>query len=106
MTPFCHSLLQCMYFPFTYSFPDMKTLALTLTLLASVTAARADWPLFRGPNGNGIANTMTLPAKIDTNSIAWAADLPGRGLSSPIIIGDRVFVTSASGPKQERLHVI
>ncbi len=84
----------------------MKTLALTLSLLASVTAARADWPLFRGPNGNGIANTMTLPAKLDTNSIAWAADLPGRGLSSPIIIGDRVFVTSASGPKQERLHVI
>jgi len=86
----------------------MKTLTFTLSLLASitVTVARADWPLFRGPNGNGIANTLILPDKIDTNSIAWAVDLPGRGLSSPIIIGERVFVTCASGPKQDRLHVI
>lgn len=36
----------------------MKTLALTLTLLASVTVARADWPLFRGPDGNGIAHAL------------------------------------------------
>ncbi len=84
----------------------MKTLALTLSLLATVTVARADWPLFRGPDGNGIAHALLLPDKIGTNSIAWAADLPGRGLSSPIIIGDRVFVTSSSGPKQDRLHVI
>jgi outer membrane protein assembly factor BamB len=84
----------------------MKILALTLSLLASITTAHADWPLFRGPNGNGIANAVSLPDKIDTNSIAWSADLPGRGLSSPIIIGDRVFVTCSSGPKQDRLHVI
>jgi outer membrane protein assembly factor BamB len=84
----------------------MKPLALTLSLLASVTAARADWPQFRGPDGNGIARALRLPDKIDSNSIAWAADLPGRGLSSPIIIGDRVFVTCSSGPRQDRLHVI
>jgi len=84
----------------------MKTLAITLSLLASITAAHADWPLFRGPDGNGIANAVSLPDKIDTNSIAWTADLPGRGLSSPIIIGERVFVTCSSGPKQDRLHVI
>lgn len=84
----------------------MKTIAFAVSLLASVTIARADWPLFRGPNGNGIANALLMPDKIDTNSIAWAADLPGRGLSSPIIIGERVFVTCSSGPKQDRLHVI
>jgi outer membrane protein assembly factor BamB len=84
----------------------MKPLALTLSLLTSVTCARADWPQFRGPDGNGIASALRLPDRIDSNSIAWAADLPGRGLSSPIIIGDRVFVTCSSGPKQDRLHVI
>jgi outer membrane protein assembly factor BamB len=84
----------------------MKTLSLTLSLLAFVTVARADWPQFRGPHGNGIASALLLPDKIGTNSIAWAADLPGRGLSSPIVIGDRVFVTCSSGPKQDRLHVI
>jgi len=82
----------------------MKTL--TLSLLATVTVAHADWPQFRGPDGNGIANAPLLPDKIGSNTIAWAVDLPGRGLSSPIIIGDRVFVTCASGSKQDRLHVI
>jgi outer membrane protein assembly factor BamB len=84
----------------------MKPLVLTFSLLASVTVAWADWPQFRGTDGNGIASALLLPDPIDTNSIAWAADLPGRGLSSPIIIGDRVFVTCSSGPKQDRLHVI
>jgi len=84
----------------------MKILIPTLSLLAFVTIARADWPFFRGPSGNGIANALLLPDKIGSNSIAWTADLPGRGLSSPIVIGERIFVTCASGPKQERLHVI
>jgi outer membrane protein assembly factor BamB len=84
----------------------MKQLLLGLAYFASVLLASADWPQFRGPDGNGIAQDSGVPAKIETNNIAWAADLPGRGLSSPIIIGDRVFVTSSSGPKQDRLHVI
>jgi outer membrane protein assembly factor BamB len=37
---------------------------------------------------------------------AWKVELPGRGLSSPIVVGDRVFLTASSGPKQETLHVI
>ena len=36
----------------------------------------------------------------------WTAPLPGRGLASPIIVGDKVFITCSSGPAQERLHVI
>jgi len=66
----------------------------------------ADWPQFRGPHGNGVVEESGLPAKLKDANIHWASDLPGRGLSSPIVIGDRVFVTCSSGPKQERLHVI
>jgi outer membrane protein assembly factor BamB len=51
-------------------------------------------------------HNASLPAQLDTRSVQWAADLPGRGLSSPIIIGDRVIVTCSSGPRQGRLHVI
>ena len=70
-------------------------------------AQAGDWRQFRGPNGNGVANEIGLPIILDQQkSISWKADLPGRGLSSPIIVGDRVFVTCSSGPKQERLHVI
>jgi outer membrane protein assembly factor BamB len=78
-----------------------------LILLAGGAAQAADWPQFRGPLGNGVSDEITVPTLLDTNKdLAWKADLPGRGLSSPIIIGDRVFVTCASGPKQQRLHVI
>ena len=66
----------------------------------------ADWPQFRGPNGNGVAQEPGPPSKLEAGHIRWATDLPGRGLSSPIVIGDRVFVTCSSGPKQEQLHVI
>ncbi len=38
--------------------------------------------------------------------VAWTADLPGRGLSAPIIVGDKIFVTCGSGPDQAMLHVI
>ena len=84
----------------------MKHFLPSLVLLSSLQFATADWPQFRGPLGNGVATGASVPTKFDTRSILWAADLPGRGLSSPIIIGDRVFVTCSSGPKQERLHVI
>ncbi len=78
-----------------------------LLLLASGPAQAADWPQFRGPLGNGVSEEALVPTTLDTNKdLAWKADLPGRGLSSPIIIGDRVFVTCSSGPKQQRLHVI
>ncbi len=67
----------------------------------------ADWRQFRGPLGNGVSDEADLPVTLDAQkSVAWKIKLPGRGLSSPIIVGDRVFVTCSSGRKQERLHVI
>ncbi len=84
----------------------MKPLLLSLALLGSTLPARADWPQFRGPQGNGVSKDARVPAKLDPRAIAWVADLPGRGLSSPVIIGDRIFLTCSSGPKQGRLHVL
>ena len=83
----------------------MKSLAL---FLAAGTALHAgDWRQFRGPNYNGTSDETTVPAVLDARKgIAWKVNLPGRGLSSPIIVGDRVFVTCSSGLKQQRLHVI
>jgi amino acid transporter len=46
--------------------------------------------------GNGVAADAKLPSKLDAQSIAWTIDLPGRGLSSPIIVGERVFVSATS----------
>jgi len=65
-----------------------------------------DWTQFRGVGGAGISLASKLPAKIDAQSVAWAAELPGRGVSSPIVVGEKVFVTASTGPKNSRLHVL
>lgn len=46
------------------------------------------------------------PAPTGPTNIAWRASLPGRGLSSPILVGDLVVVTASEGVRQDRLHVI
>ncbi|NOS71080.1 MAG: PQQ-binding-like beta-propeller repeat protein [Verrucomicrobia bacterium] len=76
-------------------------------MIAATAVHAADWRQFRGPNGNGAANEAQVPTVLNaSNSIAWKINLPGKGLSSPIIVGDRVFVTCSSGLKEQRLHVI
>ena len=75
-----------------------------LTALAlSLTAVAGDWPQFRGPDSSGVASDATIAAQ---PKIQWTAPLPGRGLASPIVVGEKVFVSCSGGPKQERLHVI
>ena len=89
--------------PITYY---VLRIALIALCLAAARLPAADWMQFRGPHGNGLSDETDTPAALDAKAIAWTADLPGRGLSSPIVIGDRVVVTCSSGPRQERLHVI
>jgi hypothetical protein len=69
---------------------------LALTIGASVSAA--DWPQWRGPHGTGVSDERDLPVRWSaTENVAWQADLGGVGVSSPIVAGDRVFVTSQIG---------
>ena len=54
----------------------------------------------------GVLEAGALPAKLDGKaSIAWEAALPGEGLSSPVVVGEKVFLTCSSGAEQDRLHV-
>jgi outer membrane protein assembly factor BamB len=78
----------------------------SLLFAGSLWAAASDWPQFRGPLGNAVSDDVAIPVKLDAKAISWSVRLPGRGLSSPIVVGDRVFVTASSGPKQDRLHVL
>lgn len=76
----------------------MKSAAFfTVSILYLATFAQADWPRLRGPQGDGIAEgkaPLTWSAK---EHIRWQAALPGPGSSSPIVVGERVFVTCWSG---------
>jgi outer membrane protein assembly factor BamB len=63
-----------------------------------VAAAGWDWPGFRGPNGSGVSNDRGLPVKWGPEeNVAWKTELPGPGGSSPVICGDRVFLTCYTG---------
>lgn len=61
------------------------------------TPASADWPRFRGPNGSGIGESDAPTEFGEKKNMKWKVELPGRGISSPIVVGDKVFVTSYSG---------
>ncbi|GIW92397.1 MAG: serine/threonine protein kinase [Pirellulaceae bacterium] len=60
--------------------------------------ATRDWPQFRGPGGQGVSDAKGVPVTWSaTQNLRWKTELPGAGSSSPIIVGDRVFVTCYSG---------
>jgi outer membrane protein assembly factor BamB len=63
----------------------------------------ADWPTFRGPEGNGVCHEQGFPSEWSPNSnILWKTPLPGPGNSSPIVVGNRVFITGADRDGHER----
>ncbi len=67
-----------------------------LSAAASQAASPLNWPQFRGGSAAGVADHSSLPTRWSaTENVAWVAEVPGRGWSSPIVWGDRVFVTSA-----------
>jgi len=76
-----------------------------VALLTTVTLTAADWPQFRGPDTSGISPDQNVPTSIGDH-LAWTVDLPGRGLSGPIVVGKRVFLTASSGYQQDRLHIL
>ena len=59
----------------------------------SLLAADLEWARFRGPDGSGIGAAPHFPAEFSEASFNWKIELPGPGHSSPVIAGDRVFVT-------------
>lgn len=70
-------------------------LLIALSLAVSTAAASdTDWSRFRGPNGSGLSSTRDLPAEFGPDkNVVWKVDLP-QGFSSPIIHGDRIFLTA------------
>jgi outer membrane protein assembly factor BamB len=78
-----------------------------MLLLLSSSLWAGDWPQFRGPGGAAVSEEKGLPVKwSDTENVRWKAELPGGGVSGPVIAGGRVYVTAASAFRQRRLHVL
>src|SRR5688500_14059644 len=78
----------------------MKRLVSSLVVasLSLALFAAADWSRFRGPEGLGTSDARNLPTTwSSTETVAWKTKLLGPGGSSPVVVGERVFVTCYSG---------
>ena len=76
----------------------MKRLVPILALTTTISVSANDWPHWRGPSANGVAASSPLPSTWSTtDNVAWQSPLAGAGVSSPIVSGTRVYVTSQAG---------
>ena len=80
-----------------------KFFLITLALLCSLVNVRADWPAFRGPWGNGWTSApgdtkaAGFPVQwSETNNIRWKTAIPFRGWSTPVVMGNQVWLTTAT----------
>jgi len=82
--------------------------ALLAVLPIAIFASRVEgqeWTRFRGPNGSGVSHAKTIPANLTAADINWKVELPGVGHSSPVLWGEKIFVTSA-GENEGGLNVL
>ena len=83
-----------------------RVLMLVLLVMTATHVSQADdrWPQFRGPGAQGVSDEAGLPTSWSTTeNVAWVADIPGLGWSSPIVWDDTVFLTTvvSSEPGEE-----
>lgn len=87
-------------------FHGLLTALLAWQLCGVLPLSAADWLQWRGNSGNGVSSEKNLPREwaADRN-IAWKVSLPGEGNSTPIIVGDQVFITCPTDGGKKR-HLI
>lgn len=84
--------------------PNRFVLPCLLFLICGQQVCQAEtrWPRWRGPQGDGQSSETQLPVEWSGDDLAWKAELPGRGQSSPIVWDERIFLTTASEDGSKR----
>ncbi len=96
-------LTMCALVFITQSQAAEKQSSSDVTMYSLGKEAEQYWPRWRGPSGQGIAKDGTYPdAWSSTKNVLWKVDLPGEGNSSPIVWGDRIFLTTARDEGERR----
>ena len=90
---------------------NVRRAAIAFVLAAAAPAAAQQWPSFRGPQASGVAGG-TAPVATAWNvpkgdAVLWKTEIPGLAVSSPIVAGDRIFVSTAvsSDPNASLRHI-
>ena len=89
----------------TTTFRSIAVIAMALTLADHSNSGEMDWPRFRGPNGAGHGKADGIPSQWTNAEYAWVADLPGKGNSSPVVLGQKLYVTAADEESKTRTLV-
>ncbi|MDA7528060.1 PQQ-binding-like beta-propeller repeat protein [bacterium] len=86
-------------------FREQIAVCLLFISIGTISANAENWPGWRGPTGDGISSEKDLPLEWDgvDKNLVWKVPLPGEGYSSPIVWGDRIFVTTCLPDSQERV---
>ncbi|HEX5175625.1 MAG TPA: PQQ-binding-like beta-propeller repeat protein [Chthoniobacteraceae bacterium] len=74
-----------------------------ICLAVSISAHAQEWTRFRGPNGSGLGNAPNFPAKFSETDFNWKIALPGSGHSSPVLWGNRIFITCVPPSTAKRI---
>jgi outer membrane protein assembly factor BamB len=83
-----------------------RAVCATISLIVLTLQAQGqEWTRFRGPNGTGISHAKTIPTKISDADVNWKVELSGTGHSSPVLWGDRIFLT-CTGDKAGGITVV
>jgi outer membrane protein assembly factor BamB len=82
-----------------------KTVFILIATSAAYSARAENWDRFRGPNGAGQSDAQGIPTEWNAENILWKKSLPGVGHSSPVIWGDRLFVTTADPETGEQVVI-
>lgn len=68
----------------------------SLLLISALPLSAQDWPQFRGPSSNAVVQAADIPVKWSgTDNVVWKVDLPGKGWSSPVLSGGKLYLTTA-----------
>lgn len=73
----------------------LQMITITFLLLLMNNASLADWPEFRGPDKQGVVTTNLPVQWSSAENILWRQELPGQGWSSPVVVGEKIYLTSA-----------
>lgn len=74
-------------------------------IVPTITSIQAqEWTRFRGPNGSGVGDAASMPARFSESDTEWIVELPGTGHSSPVVWGNKLFLTlTAKGRKEHQV---
>lgn len=99
-------LILCIGCSRSVAVEEVQISSTTSATLAAYEPAADDWPGWRGPLRNGLTTSTAPPLNwSETSNVAWKVPVPGRGHASPVVLGDRIFLSTAEEDEQRQLLV-